>query len=55
MLTDDNWRLQDLSKRINARILKFSELANFTNAENLFLNINTPEDYQAAIAIDAKM
>lgn len=55
MISGDNWRLQDLSTRINARILKFSDLSDLTNAENLFLNINTPDDYKAAVALEAKM
>ena len=55
MISGDNWRLQDLSTRINARILKFAELSDLTNAERLFLNINTPDDYQAAVALEAKM
>jgi len=55
MISGDNWRLQDLATRINARILKFAELSDLTNAERLFLNINTPDDYQAAVALEAKM
>jgi molybdopterin-guanine dinucleotide biosynthesis protein A len=55
MLREDNRRLQDLSQRINAHIIKYSEVADLTGANYFFVNINTPEDYQAAVAIESDL
>lgn len=54
MLSQDHWRLQDLNERVNSRILGFSEISDIPSAENLFLNVNMPEDYRAAIAIEGE-
>lgn len=55
MVSEDNWRLQDLSKRVSARILRFSEFEDIPGADNLFLNVNTPEDYRVAVACEGAL
>jgi molybdopterin-guanine dinucleotide biosynthesis protein A len=38
----------DLLDRVNTRWISFSDLAQLPDAQNFFLNINTPEDYYEA-------
>jgi molybdopterin-guanine dinucleotide biosynthesis protein A len=38
-----------LLKSVKTRWVAFAELRNFTRAQSFFVNINTPEDYDAAI------
>lgn len=49
MITEENWRLQDIPKRVNIRILRFAEFEDIQGAGHLFLNVNKPEDYRTAI------
>jgi len=53
MISGENWRLQDLDKRLNVYILKFSEYADIEGAQNCFLNVNTPEEFQMAVVCHA--
>jgi molybdopterin-guanine dinucleotide biosynthesis protein A len=39
---------RDFIRRINAKLIAFEEFAGFPNAENFFLNVNTPEDLERA-------
>jgi len=39
----------DLLQTVNTRWVNFDEIANLTQAERFFVNINTPEDYYAVI------
>lgn len=48
ILRGEDWSLQDLLRRINTRFVEFSEIRDLPNSEHFFLNINTPEDYEAA-------
>ncbi len=49
MITEGNWRLQDLATRLNTRILRFAEYGDLPGANHFFLNVNKPEDYLNAI------
>ena len=51
MLSEDNWRLQGLPDRIGAFVLRFHEISDMPNASDLFMNVNTPEDYKAALLV----
>ena len=42
-------RPQDLLDAVNTRWVAFDELRNFARAQSFFVNINTPDDYDAAI------
>lgn len=50
MLADKKWSLQYLPERIKSHIIPFSEISDLPGAELFFDNLNTPEDYEAAIA-----
>ncbi|MBK9528300.1 MAG: molybdenum cofactor guanylyltransferase [Acidobacteria bacterium] len=52
MLSDGDWRLQQLRERLNARIIKFSEIEDIGGAEFLFFNLNTPDDYRSAVELE---
>jgi molybdopterin-guanine dinucleotide biosynthesis protein A len=39
----------DLLELVNTRWVPFSELTNLDQAEKFFVNINTPDDYDAVI------
>ncbi|MBP7415653.1 MAG: molybdenum cofactor guanylyltransferase [Pyrinomonadaceae bacterium] len=49
MITEGNWRLQDLATRLNKRILRFAEYEDLPGADHFFLNVNNPDDYLTAI------
>ncbi|MEP6847233.1 MAG: molybdenum cofactor guanylyltransferase [Acidobacteriota bacterium] len=51
MLANGNWRLRNLAAMLNVRIVDFAELAHLPNSQDFFLNVNTPDDYEAARAI----
>lgn len=55
MISEDNWRLQDLSKYLSTRILRFSEFEEIPLADNLFLNVNTPDDYRTAVKYESSL
>ena len=55
MFDDDNWRLQDLATGLNSRILRFAEYEDIPGAKHMFLNMNTPNDYQAAIEHESSL
>lgn len=48
ILRGEDWSLQNLLRRINTRFIEFSEIKDLPNSEYFFLNVNTPEDYEAA-------
>jgi molybdopterin-guanine dinucleotide biosynthesis protein A len=48
ILRGEDWSLQNLLRRINTRFIEFAEVSDLQNSEYFFLNINTPEDYEAA-------
>ena len=50
MLADEKWRLQDLPERVTSHIIPFAEISDLRGAEHFFDNLNTPDDYEAAIA-----
>jgi molybdopterin-guanine dinucleotide biosynthesis protein A len=45
-------RPRDLLQLVNTRWVPFSELRNLAQAEKFFVNINTPEDYDAVSTRD---
>ncbi len=53
MVRNDDLKLQRLLSRITTRFIEFDEIADLDGSANFFLNVNKPEDYQAAIAIAA--
>jgi molybdenum cofactor guanylyltransferase len=44
----ENYSVRDFLNRINTRYIQFAEITNLPNAENFFLNVNTPEDFEKA-------
>ncbi len=54
MLSDGDWRLQQLRGRLKTRVIRFSEIKDIQGSEFLFLNLNTPEDYGAAVEIEKR-
>ena len=51
MLAANNFRLTDLANRVNIRRVEPDEYAPIDVAGNMFFNINTPDDYAAALAM----
>ncbi|MBK8302302.1 MAG: molybdenum cofactor guanylyltransferase [Chloracidobacterium sp.] len=49
MITEGNWRLQNLATRLNTRILNFAEYEDLRGTNRFFLNVNKPDDYLTAI------
>src|SRR5215207_7419826 len=47
MIETGHRRPLDLLERVNTRWVPFAELRNLDQAERFFVNINTPEDYDA--------
>jgi molybdopterin-guanine dinucleotide biosynthesis protein A len=47
MLNTNDLRVDNLCRRVNTRRVAFSELAGLMNAERLFVNINSIEEYRA--------
>lgn len=54
MLAAGQLRLDRLYERVATAHIPFAELAALPNAAHFFLNINTPEEYQAALACREK-
>lgn len=50
MLVAGQLRIDRLYERVVTARIPFAELASLPNAADFFLNINTPEEYQAALA-----
>jgi molybdopterin-guanine dinucleotide biosynthesis protein A len=46
MLSADDLRVDNLCRRVQTRRVAFGEFANLTNAERLFVNINSIEEYR---------
>ena len=51
LIASDEHTPRTLLARVPTRWVKFSELADLPNAEHLFLNVNTPADYERANSI----
>lgn len=43
--SDAKYSVRDFLNQIKTRYIEFSEIADLPNAENFFLNVNTPEDF----------
>lgn len=41
----EKYSVRDFLKRLKTRYVEFSEIEHLANAENFFLNVNTPEDF----------
>jgi molybdenum cofactor guanylyltransferase len=54
MLSDGNWRLQQLRERLNPRIIRSSEIKDIREAEFFFFNLNTPDDHRSAVEIEER-
>ncbi len=54
MLSDGEWRLQQLGVRLKTRVIGFSEVKDIQGAEFLFFNMNTPEEYRLAAETDKR-
>lgn len=48
LLQEDELRPRELLARVRTRFVNFDELSSLDGAENFFLNINTPEEYERA-------
>lgn len=46
-LSEADWKLQNFLRRIRTRFVEWNNFADLPNAENLFFNVNTPEDFAA--------
>ena len=49
MLSEDNFRLTEFLERVNTHIVPPSAYSDLDKSEQLFFNVNTPEDLAAAI------
>jgi molybdenum cofactor guanylyltransferase len=45
----EKYSVRDFLNQIKTRYIEFSEIAGLPNAENLFFNVNTPEDFEKAV------
>lgn len=45
---------RDFVKHLNPHLVEFSEISQLPNADNFFLNINTPEDFEQAKRINLR-
>ena len=51
MITDGDFKMQRLIFRLRTRFVKFDEIADLHGSSNFFLNVNRPDDYEAALKI----
>ena len=49
MIRGDDWSLRGLVKRVKTRFVGFEEISDLPRADLFFFNVNTPEDYTAAL------
>jgi molybdopterin-guanine dinucleotide biosynthesis protein A len=49
MLAANELKIELLYSRVSARRVGFAEFAHLRDAERFFVNINTPEEHQAAL------
>lgn len=54
MLAAGNLRLQEILTKVKTCFIEYIEIADLPNAENLFFNVNTPEDLSRAGEIEDK-
>lgn len=52
MLDQGKWRLQGIAEALNARVVQFAEIAHLPASGHFFDNLNTEDDYLAAIATE---
>jgi len=52
MLAGDDWSLQELLRRVETRFVGFDEISSLPLAERFFFNVNTPEDFSKAQAME---
>lgn len=50
MLAANELRVDLLYSRVSTRRISFAEFANLRDAERFFINVNTPEEYRAALS-----
>lgn len=51
LASTDDWRLQELAKRINTHVIEFSAYSDIDGADDCFLNLNTPEELKTAVSL----
>ena len=51
-LASNEWSLKKLLEKFETRFVRFEEISELPNAENLFFNVNTPEDFARALQIE---
>ncbi len=51
MLNAGDLKLQVLLSRVSTKLVEFDEIADLDGSTNFFLNINRPEDHEAALKI----
>jgi molybdopterin-guanine dinucleotide biosynthesis protein A len=49
MLAADEFKVDLLNSRVSTRRVGFAEFAHLRDAERFFINVNTPEEFQAAL------
>ena len=49
MLSADELKVDLLQSRVPTRLVGFAEFSHLRDAERFFINVNTPEEYQAAL------
>ena len=49
MLAANEFKIDPLHSRVSTRRVGFAEFAHLRDAERFFINVNTPEEYQAAL------
>lgn len=54
MLKEENWKLKVLTDRLKTRFVEFDFFRDMSCAEQLFFNVNTPEDYEKVKQIFAE-
>lgn len=55
MLDGGDWSLKNLLRQMKTRFVEFENFADLPNAENLFFNVNTPEDFAKAQLIEQSL
>jgi len=51
LLSEEDWRLQRLAERLGSHIIPFTDIADLPGSEHFFMNLNSPEDHQAALRL----
>lgn len=53
MLSENIWSVKELLQRVRTRQVEFREISDLPNSDLLFLNVNTPADYETALKLKA--